>query len=219
MVFIPGRWQLGINRRIHWVHFITGIKKIGQTKGNTVTLANRDCHQWSDIWNLGLWYGHPFPESQDDFTLLRQALERLKLSDSSLTYEEESSTSLGRGFKCGFLGMLHLEIITERLKREFSLSLVITSPTVSYEIEYLDTGKREVVHAASLFPDESVKKKVYEPWVTATIITPPQYLGEIMQMFHEHEVVVGTTEVFGDNRNSIEIEMPLRELMRNFLIN
>ncbi|MBI3633675.1 MAG: elongation factor 4 [Candidatus Vogelbacteria bacterium] len=199
-------------------YIVTGIKKIGQTKvGDTVTLVNKRLPPMVGYMEpRPVVWASLYPESQDDFTLLRQALDRLKLSDSSLTFDEEASTSLGRGFKCGFLGMLHLEIITERLKREFNLSLVITSPTVSYEVEYLATGKREIVHAASLFPDESIKKRVFEPWVSAKIITPPQYLGEIMQMFHEHEVVVGSTEVFGDNRNSIDIEMPLRELMRNF---
>ncbi|MBI3632418.1 MAG: elongation factor 4 [Candidatus Vogelbacteria bacterium] len=217
-IFIPGKVACAELSAGSIGYIVTGIKKIGQTKvGDTITLANKRLPAMVGYMEpRPVVWASIYPESQDDFTLLRQALERLKLSDSSLAYEEESSTSLGRGFKCGFLGMLHLEIITERLKREFGLSLVITSPTVSYEIEYLDAGKKEIVHAASLFPDESVKKRVCEPWVSAIIITPPQYLGEIMQMFHEHEVVVGSTEVFSDNRNSIEIEMPLRELMRNF---
>ncbi len=199
-------------------YIVTGIKKIGKTKvGDTITQFNKP---------LGVLIGYMeprpvvwasiYPESQDDFILLRQALERLKLSDSSLTYDEDQSTSLGRGYKCGFLGMLHLEIISERLKREFNLELVITTPTVSYLVEYLPQGNKEMVHSASLFPDDSVKKSVYEPWVNAKIITPPEYLGEVMQMFHEHEVEVGSTEVFGDSRNAIEIKMPLRELMRNF---
>ena len=199
-------------------YIVTGIKRIGKTKvGDTITQSNK---------RLGALPGYAepkpvvwasiYPESQDDFTLLRQALERLKLSDSSLTYDEEQSTSLGRGYKCGFLGMLHLEIITERLRREFNLELIITSPTVSYLVEFLADGKKEFIHAASLFPDDSVKMKVFEPWVSAKIITPPQYLGEVMQIFHEHEVEVGSTEVFGDKRNALEIKMPLRELMRNF---
>jgi GTP-binding protein LepA len=199
-------------------YIVTGIKKIGQPKvGDTITRVNKELPALQGYMEpRPVVWASIYPESQDDFPLLRQALERLKLSDSSFTFEEDLSTSLGRGYKCGFLGMLHLEIITERLKREFNLNLVITSPTVSYLVEYLATGKKEMVHSASLFPDDSVKKKVFEPWVKAKIITPPAYLGEVMQMFHEHEVEVGSTEVFGDSRNSLEINMPLRELMRNF---
>lgn len=225
-VFSPEKKPIGELGPGQTGYIVTGIKKIGQTKvGDTITQSNKQ---------LGALVGYMepkpvvwasiYPESQDDFVLLRQALERLRLSDSSLTFEEDLSTSLGRGYKCGFLGMLHLEIITERLKREFNLALVITSPTVSYLVEYLQTGpsmtlgvnKKEMIHSASLFPDDSVKKKVYEPWVKARIITPPEYLGEVMQLFYEHEVEVGTTEVFGDKRNALEIRLPLRELMRNF---
>ncbi|MBI5139929.1 MAG: elongation factor 4 [Candidatus Vogelbacteria bacterium] len=199
-------------------YIVTGIKKIGKTKvGDTLTFETRPLSPLSGYMEpKPVVWASVYPESQDDFVLLRQALERLKLSDASVAYEEEVSTSLGRGFKCGFLGMLHLEIISERLKREFGLNLVVTLPTVSYEIESLETGKRETVRTAAEFPDDSVKKVTYEPWISAKIITPPEYLGSIMQIFHDHEVVVGETEVFGDKRNSIDIEMPLRELMRNF---
>lgn len=199
-------------------YIVTGIKKIGKTKvGDTLTFEARPLPPLVGYMEpKPVVWASVYPESQDDLVLLRQALERLKLSDASITFEEEVSTSLGRGFKCGFLGMLHLEIIGERLKREFNLKLIITSPTVSYEIDNLDTGRREMVHTAAGFPDDSVKRIVYEPWIGAKIITPPEYLGPIMQIFYEHEVVVGQTEVFSDKRNSIEIEMPLRELMRNF---
>jgi GTP-binding protein LepA len=156
-----------------------------------------------------------FPESQDDFTILRQALERLKLSDSSLSYEEESSGVLGRGFRCGFLGMLHLEIITERLRREFSVELVITSPSISYEITS-QNGEVEYIYAASRFPDLNDKVSVREPWVLAQIIMPPEYMGNIMNLLYDHEAGVIDTEVFGDGRTFLTVEMPLRELMRGF---
>ena len=156
-----------------------------------------------------------FPESQDDFAILKQALDRLKLSDSSLSYEEESSGVLGRGFRCGFLGMLHLEIVTERLKREFDIEIVITSPTIVYEITHQD-GKVEEVYAPSRFPEYGAKVTVREPWVLAQIILPPDYLGATMTLLYEHEAQVLETEVFGDGRNLLTVEMPLRELMRNF---
>lgn len=156
-----------------------------------------------------------FPESQDDFTQLRQALDRLKLSDSSLSYEEESSGMLGRGFRCGFLGMLHLEIITERLRREFDLELVITSPSIAYEITR-QGGAVEFIYAPSRFPEYGSQFTVREPWVKVQLIMPPQYVGPVTILLYEHEAVTGDTEVFGDGRTLISVEMPLRELMRGF---
>ncbi len=156
-----------------------------------------------------------FPESQDDFTLLRQALDRLKLSDSSLSYEEESSGILGRGFRCGFLGMLHMEIITERLRREFNLEIIITSPSIAYEVTWPD-GRIEEIYAATRFPDYGDKVTVREPWILGQIILPGEYMGNIMTLLYEHEASVIDTEVFGDGRTLLAIEMPLRELMRGF---
>lgn len=105
-----------------------------------------------------------YPESQDDFILLRQSLHRLKLSDSSFIFEEESSGLLGRGFRCGFLGMLHVEIISERLRREFNLSLIITTPGITYEVIDL-SGKRQNIYSPPHFPDHGQIQKVFEPWV------------------------------------------------------
>ncbi len=156
-----------------------------------------------------------FPENQDDFTQLRQALERLQLSDSSLSFEEESSGILGRGFRCGFLGMLHMEIITERLHREFGIEIIITSPSISYEITYSD-GKVEEVYAANRFPEHGEKVSVREPWILGQIIVPGDYLGNIMTLLYEHEGSVIDTELFSDGRTLLAIEMPLRELMRGF---
>lgn len=156
-----------------------------------------------------------FPESQDDFAILKQALDRLKLSDSSLSYEEESSGVLGRGFRCGFLGMLHLEIIGERLRREFDIELIITTPSIAYEITWQD-GKHEQIYAPSRFPDHGQTAEVWEPWVHAQVIMPPNYLGSVMTLLHEHEAEIKGTEVFGDGRTLLEVNMPLRELMRNF---
>lgn len=156
-----------------------------------------------------------YPESEDDFSSLKQSLLRLKLSDPALSFEEESSGSLGRGFRCGFLGMLHLEIIMERLKREFDLELIMTTPSITYEVERTN-GKREPVYSPVQFPDDGSVKKIYEQWVKGKIITPPTYVGSIMQILFEHEALVGESELFGDERTAIGFEMPLRELMRNF---
>lgn len=156
-----------------------------------------------------------YPESQDDLTSLRQALERLRLTDSSLSFEEESSGVLGRGFRCGFLGMLHLEIVTERLRREFGLTLVVTIPT----IEYLVTdkhGKKVTVYTPSKFPAYGEIEAVEEPWVKVTLITPPESLSGLLQLFYDHEADVRATEAYQDGRMEIVAEMPLRELMRGF---
>lgn len=156
-----------------------------------------------------------YPESQDDLALLRQALGRLRLSDSSFTYEEEASGTLGKGYRCGFLGMLHMEIVTERLHREFNLELVITHPSITYVVEFKD-GKKSTVYSPSLFPDEHDLISVSEPIVTMKIITPPAYLSGLMKSLYEHEAEVIGTENFGDNRTMLTMLMPLRELMRNF---
>lgn len=156
-----------------------------------------------------------FPENQDDFTQLRQALERLQLSDSSLSFEEESSGILGRGFRCGFLGMLHMEIITERLRREFTIEIIITAPSISYEITWPD-GKIEHIYAANRFPEHGDKVSIREPWVLGQIILPGDYMGNILTLLYEHEGSVIDTEVFSDGRTLLAIEMPLRELMRGF---
>ncbi len=156
-----------------------------------------------------------YPESQDDFTALRQALTRLRLSDSSLSFEEESSGMLGRGYRCGLLGMLHLEIVTERLKREFNLSLVVTTPTITYEVETRD-GKRHTVYSPSMFPSFGEITNVWEPMVVAEIIVPADYIGAATSLLYDHEALVETTENFSESRMMLRVVMPLRELMRGF---
>ena len=156
-----------------------------------------------------------YPESQDELAMLRQALSRLRLSDSSITYEEEASGTLGKGYRCGFLGMLHLEIVTERLRREFNLNLVVTMPTITYEV-VLKNGTKKTVYSPSLFPEENDIATVSEPIVTMKIILPPEYLNGIMKSLYDHEAEIIDTQNFGDNRTMLTMLMPLRELMRNF---
>jgi GTP-binding protein LepA len=156
-----------------------------------------------------------YPESQDDLPSLRQALGKLRLSDSAFTYEEEASGTLGKGYRCGFLGMLHLEIVTERLHREYTLDLVVTSPTITYLVKYKN-GLEKNIYSPSLFPDDHEISEVTEPVVTMKIITPPQYIGGLMKSVFDHEGNVSETHNFGDNRTLLIVIMPLRELMRNF---
>ena len=198
-------------------YIVTGIKEPGVASvGDTLALEKGSRELLAGYRSVPpVVWASVFPASQDDFTILKQALDRLKMSDSSLSYEEESSGVLGRGFRCGFLGMLHLEIVTERLKREFDIEIIITAPSIVYEITYED-GRVEEVYAASRFPDYGIKVHIREPWVLAQIILPPTYVGSVMSLLHDHEASVLETEVFGDGRNLIVVEMPLRELMRNF---
>lgn len=198
-------------------YIVTGIKEpgivavgdtIGAHRGSLSALSGFDIPRpvvWASV----------YPENQNDLSELRQALERLRLSDSSLSFEEEASGVLGRGFRCGFLGMLHLEIITERLRREFSLKLIVTIPTISYTI-ITKKGKRETIYTPSRFPDFGDISAIEEPWVKVILITPPEALSGLMQLFHDHEAVVMATENYIDGRTELVAEMPLRELMRGF---
>jgi GTP-binding protein LepA len=156
-----------------------------------------------------------YPEDQNDLPLLRKSLERLRLSDSSLSFEEESSGVLGRGFRCGFLGLLHLEIITERLRREFNLSLIVTIPTISYVVTRTD-GSRELVYTPAKFPEHGDIETVEEPWAKVFIIAPAETTSALVQMLYEHEAQTLSTEALPDGRIEMAVEMPLRELMRGF---
>ncbi|MEK7184646.1 MAG: translation elongation factor 4, partial [Patescibacteria group bacterium] len=198
-------------------YIVTGIKQPGiASVGDTVASIRDNTPPLKGYMSPSpMVWASVYSESQDDFNMLRMALGRLRLSDSSFTHEEESSGTLGRGFRCGFLGMLHLEIITERLRREFDLDLVVTTPSITYNVE-LKNGKIVTIYSPALFPDDHEVKKIYEPLVKMKIITPPDYLGVIMQAVWNHEGEVLTTENFGENRTLITLVMPLRELMRNF---
>ncbi|HWO07093.1 MAG TPA: translation elongation factor 4 [Candidatus Paceibacterota bacterium] len=198
-------------------YIVTGIKKPGiASVGDTVVSARMSAPALPGYRQPApvIW-ASVYPESQDDLVQLRQALERLRLHDSSLSYEEESSGVMGKGFRCGFLGMLHLEIIVERLKREFNLPLVVTMPTTVYEVTRAD-GTIEEIYNPARFPDDGTATRVREQWVNIAVITPPQFLGGITQILFDHEAVVGDTETLPDGKIKLSAEMALRELMRTF---
>ena len=216
-IFVPEKKTTSILSAGEIGYIVTGIKEPGIAQvGDTVTKKRDECEPVSGYKTpTPVVWASVYPEGQDDFPNLKQALLRLKLSDSSLSFEEETSGSLGRGFRCGFLGMLHLEIVAERLKREFNLKLILATPTISYEVTKTD-GTVESVYSPAKFPDHGTYTSVREPWVRLTIITPTHYLGAISQLLPLHEGLSGETELFGDDRAKFTVCMPLRELMRNF---
>lgn len=198
-------------------YLVTGIKKPGVASvGDTVTTAREGAPALSGYRSpTPVIWASVYPESQDYLVQLRQSLERLRLSDSSLSYEEESSGVMGKGFRCGFLGMLHLEIVIERLRREFSLALVVTQPTTVYEVTRGD-GSSEEIYSPARFPDDGTAVRVREMWAKLSLITPPEYLGAVTQLLYEHEGIAGETKSLPGGSAEFFAEMPLRELMRGF---
>lgn len=156
-----------------------------------------------------------FPENAEDYDLLRDALGKLKLTDASLIYEPESSGGLGRGFRLGFLGMLHVEIISERLKREFDLHLIISTPSVEYEISMSD-GQDMKVRSATMLPDFSKIKSITEPIVDLEIITPAAYLGNIMDLMSGIRNTYISTEYIGKETAVLKYTAPLSEIVTDF---
>lgn len=198
-------------------YVVTGIKEPGFARvGDTIRPERSQVEPLSGYAEpKPVVWASVYPESQDNFPELRQALSRLRLSDSALSFEEESSGVLGRGFRCGLLGMLHLEIVTERLRREGGLSLIVTTPTITYEVETEDK-KRKIIYSPSLFPEYGTIVRVWEPYVAAEILLPGDQLGSLTSLLYEHEAQVTATENFSEGRILLRVMMPLRELMRNF---
>jgi GTP-binding protein LepA len=158
----------------------------------------------------------------EDFKELREAIEKLNLNDASLTYEPETSPVLGYGYRCGFLGLLHLDIVRERLEREFGLSLVVTAPGVTFNITKTN-GQQITINNPDDFPDPSDIEKTEEPWVKISIITPSGFIGTLMELLSESEGIYKYTEYLGHQsigelgqRVRLEYEMPLRCMLTTF---
>ncbi|MDG1949744.1 MAG: elongation factor 4, partial [bacterium] len=156
-----------------------------------------------------------FPKEGDDYNRMRDAIERLKLNDASLVYESEHSPALGFGFRCGFLGMLHLEIMKERLIREFGIDLVVTVPSVAYEV-YLRNGENFVIKSALERPDPSQVLEIREPWVKVDVVTPSDYVGAVMQLLQERRGVYQTTEYLSGGRAILKYQIPLSMIIVDF---
>ncbi len=196
---------------------ITGIKNLSDTKvGDTICEANNPLKNAlpgfkpsKPVVFCGL-----FPVDSSEYQKLKDGLAKLKLNDSSFSYEPESSSALGLGFRCGFLGLLHLEIITERLEREFDINLLTTTPGVVYKV-YLNTGENIDLQNPSNLPDPTIIEYIEEPWIKATIITPDQYLGPIIKICQGKRGIQKNLSYSG-NRAVLNYEIPLNEVVFDF---
>ncbi|MDR9415469.1 MAG: translation elongation factor 4 [Gracilimonas sp.] len=157
-----------------------------------------------------------FPTDSDDFEDLRAALEKLQLNDASLSYEPETSKALGFGFRAGFLGLLHMEIVQERLDREFDIDIITTVPNVQYEVELSETGERIDVDNPSQMPDVGDIEAIYEPYIKASIITPADYIGPVMKLCQDRRGIYVNQLFMQNNRVEITYELPMAEVVFDF---
>ncbi|MEO8528512.1 MAG: translation elongation factor 4, partial [Pseudolysinimonas sp.] len=198
-------------------YIITGVKDVRQSKvGDTVTTAMKPATQALPGYTepLAMVFSGIYPIDGSDYPDLRDALDKLKLSDASLNYEPETSVALGFGFRCGFLGLLHLEIITERLEREFGLDLITTAPSVIYQVTTEDK-KTVTVTNPSEYPDGKIAN-VREPIVKASILAPKDYVGTIMELCQQRRGTLGGMDYIGTDRVELHYTMPLGEIVFDF---
>ncbi len=198
-------------------YLITGVKDVRQSKvGDTVTDARKPAATalagYTDP--KPMVFSGLYPIDASDYAELREALDKLKLSDASLVYEPETSVALGFGFRCGFLGLLHLEIITERLAREFDLDLITTAPSVVYEVA-TDTGDQVTVTNPSEYPDGRVAS-VREPMVKAAILTPKDYVGAVMELCQSRRGSLLGMDYLSEDRVELRYDIPLGEIVFDF---
>ena len=196
---------------------IAGIKEIdGAPVGDTITLDNRPCGEPLPGFKTikPRVFAGLFPVSSDDYEAFRDALQKLKLNDSALNYEPEVSTALGFGFRCGFLGLLHMDIVQERLEREYELSLVTSAPTVVYEVLTTDGEIVNVDNPAKLPPVDKIRE-LREPMIVANILLPPDYVGPVMKLCLEKRGVQKKLLYLG-NQVSMQWELPLAEVVLDF---
>jgi GTP-binding protein LepA len=207
-------------------YIATGLKSVGECRvGDTVTSLDNGAatpligyHPPKPMVFAGI-----YPTAAEDYQELRESIEKLQLNDASLTFEPESSPILGHGFRCGFLGLLHLDIVRERLEREFELALVVTVPGVSFIVTRTDNQLLNVVNPSD-FPPAGEIEKIEEPWVKISIITPSNFIGPLMELIMGYEGVYKHTEYLGGHQTGgdlgqrvrLEYEMPLRSMLTTF---
>ncbi len=199
-------------------YIVAGIKNISDIKiGDTITLEKEPAIEalagYKEV--LPMVFAGIFPSEDEDYVDLEKALEKLKLNDSALVYEAERSIALGFGYRCGFLGLLHLEIVQERLEREFDLNLVITSPSVEVKL-LLTTGEEVLLDNPADFPDPQYIQRAYEPFINALIIVPAEHLGNIISLCVERRGIQTSLTYIDEKRAEIRFELPLIEVVYDF---
>jgi GTP-binding protein LepA len=216
-IFTPKRREMDTLKAGEVGYMIAGIKEIdGAPVGDTITDAGKPAENALPGFKpvQPRVFAGLFPVSGDDYEDLREALAKLRLNDAALFYEPETSTALGFGFRCGFLGMLHMEIIQERLEREYDLDLITTSPTVVFEVE--DTkGEIIKIENPSMLPEPNYIKEIREPIVRANILVPQEYVGNVITLCVEKRGVQKKMQYLG-NQVSIEYEIPMNEIVLDF---
>lgn len=199
-------------------YIAASIKSVEETKvGDTLTSAQNPAKEPLPGYKKvnPMVYCGVYPADGSHYGDLMEALEKLKLNDASLSFEKETSAALGHGFRCGFLGLLHMEIITERLEREFDLDLVTTSPSVVYHVKML-SGEIRVIDNPANLPDPSEIDYMEEPMVSASIMTPPEYVGAIMELCQSNRGVFEHMDYIEKDRVSIHYVLPLNEIIYDF---
>jgi GTP-binding protein LepA len=199
-------------------YVITGVKNAKEIKvGDTITTLDNPCtegiHGFEDV--KPMVFAGIYPMDNDDFEDLRDSLEKLQLNDASLVFEPESSVALGFGFRCGFLGLLHLEIVTERLEREFDMTIITTVPQVSYDA-FLTDGTMEVINNPADMPEVQRIDHFEEPYIKAEVITKPEYIGAIIGLCMEKRGVLINQDYLTEDRVELTFEMPMAEIVFDF---
>ncbi|HWN42826.1 MAG TPA: translation elongation factor 4, partial [Thermoanaerobaculia bacterium] len=197
---------------------IAGIKMVRDiTIGDTVTNAQRPAAAPLPGYKEAkpVVFSSIYPIATDDYEDLARALEKLHINDAALTYEKDSSAALGFGFRCGFLGLLHLDVVQERLEREYNLSLLLSAPSVRYEVT-LEKGEILWVDNPAHYPDPSAISYVREPYIKATILIPERYLGPVMELCRDRRGSNLTYEYLSQERLQVTVELPLAEILFDF---
>ncbi|HEX6569748.1 MAG TPA: translation elongation factor 4 [Acidimicrobiales bacterium] len=199
-------------------YLIAGIKDVGEARsGETVTEASRPAAAALSGYQdpKPMVFCGLYPVDGDQFSDLRDALEKLRLNDASFTYEPETSGALGFGFRCGFLGLLHMEIVRERLEREFDLSLIATAPSVAYQV-HTTSGEVVEIDNPSAMPEAAAIDRIEEPYLTCTILTPTDYTGTLMELCQARRGEMAKLEYLSPERMELVYRMPLAEVVRDF---
>lgn len=199
-------------------YIIAGIKTVSDTRcGDTITHQKAPCETPMPGFKdpNPVVFSSIYPVASDDYGELTVALEKLKLNDASLIYEKDSSAALGFGFRCGFLGLLHLEVVQERLEREYELSLILTAPSVQYEIEMSD-GEVLSIDNPALYPDPAAIRTTREPFIKAAIIIPERYMGAVMKLALERRGISKNYQYLNSSRLEMIFELPLAEVVYDF---